>query len=139
MKERPSHGAPQPTLTRVGSSVPDTDRQNRCGRLRLDGGVCRTPVARAGLACRWHLFADQPGPTGPWPFDIPHPGTCPGCGAEAIYHSPGADRFFHLDGSDNRSCWNAIHRRSRYQGESERELLERTLGAAVITAVTPHG
>ena len=67
-------------------------------------------MARAGLPCRWHLLAAVVGPTGPWPPSTPHPGTCPGCGAEAIYHGPGADRFFHLDGSDNRSCWTAILR-----------------------------
>jgi hypothetical protein len=38
-----------------GRSVVDTiPRLIRCSRERLDGGVCRTPVARLGLACRWH-------------------------------------------------------------------------------------
>ena len=37
-----------------GTSTLSLDDLNRCGRELLDGGPCRTPVARPGLSCYWH-------------------------------------------------------------------------------------
>lgn len=33
---------------------PGGPQQPRCGRTRLNGTVCQSPVARPGAACTWH-------------------------------------------------------------------------------------
>lgn len=48
------HEIPDCSIPGRMRAVLDRPTQSRCGRPRLDGHPCRTPVAHPGLVCHWH-------------------------------------------------------------------------------------